>query len=260
MFQLMTALQDVLAEERTLTGQSGGSECLEEKIRRIQAGDSDLRNQVITDCLPYIKGVLWRMLQLPAIEQADEFSVALTAFNDALDHYRSETHVPFLRYAGLVINRRIIDWLRQQRKHRQVLTFSQCAGEEGEDFAENLVGQSGEQIWENMEIEEELVRFRMRLLDYNLTLSDIAKRFPHHRDARLTCIRAARILLAEPDLKRRFTREYRLPAADLARRSPIPLKTIERNRTNIIFLALLLDSGLEVIKACLAMYGKEESQ
>jgi RNA polymerase sigma factor len=164
-----------------------------------------------------------------------------------------------LRYAGLVINRRIIDWLRQQRRHRQVLTFSQCAAEQGEDFTEHLVGLTGDQIRENLEIEEELVLLRQRLLDFNLTLASLVRRFPRHRDARLTCIRISRLLLAEPALRGRFEQERRLPAADLARYSHIPLKSIERNRQSIIFLALLLDSGLDVIKAYLTMYSKEET-
>jgi DNA-directed RNA polymerase specialized sigma subunit len=138
MFALLTTLQDVLAEERTLNEATVRTDRLEDKVRLIQAGDPDLRNQVITDCLPYIKGVLRRMLQIPDIEQSDEFSIALSAFNAALDHYVSETNVPFLRFAGLVINRRIIDWLRQQRKNRQVLTFSQCEAEHGESFTDNL--------------------------------------------------------------------------------------------------------------------------
>lgn len=258
MFQLLTALQDVLAEERTLSDNLAGTDRLEEKVRMIQAGDSDLRNQVISDCLPYIKGVLWRMLQLPAIEQADEFSVALTAFNDALDHYRFETHVPFLRYAGLIINRRIIDWLRQQQRHRQVLTFSQCEAEHGDDFTDKLGSIAGNPVLDNLEIEEELVNLRLRLQDFNLTLSHLVKVFPRHHDSRETCIRMARQLLSEPALLARFNRECRLPAADLSRRTGISLKTIERNRQSIIFLVLLLSSGLEVIKAYLAMYSKEE--
>jgi RNA polymerase sigma factor len=253
MFALLTTLQDVLAEERTLNEATVRTDRLEDKVRLIQAGDPDLRNQVITDCLPYIKGVLRRMLQIPDIEQSDEFSIALSAFNAALDHYVSETNVPFLRFAGLVINRRIIDWLRQQRKNRQVLTFSQCEAEHGESFTDNLGSCPADRIWENMEVEEALVKLRLRLQDFNLSLHHLVKVFPKHRDTRLTCIWVARVLLATPKLFQRFTADCRLPAADLARRCEIPLKTVERNRPGIIFMALLLSSDLDVIKAYLPM-------
>jgi len=257
MFQLLTALQDVLAEEQQLAERQMPSGRLEEKVRQIQAGDQDLRNQVIADCLPYIKGVLRRMLPIQSIEQADEFSVALTAFNEALDRYRFETHVPFLRFAGLVINRRIIDWLRQQHRHRQVLTFSQCEQDQGESFVEGIASSPASQIWENMEIEEDLVRLRQRLQAFNLSLSQLIRVFPRHRDSRLTCIQAARHLLDQPVLLQRFENDCRLPAAELSRHSGITLKTIERNRKSIIFLALLLSSDLDVLKAYLTLYCKE---
>lgn len=260
MFQLLTILQDVIADERLLGSSVARPERLEDKVRRVQAGDEDLRNQLIADCLPYIKGVLRRMMQLSDIEQCDEFSIALTAFNDALDRYAHETNVPFLRFAGLVINRRVIDWLRQQKHNRQILTFSQCEAEHGESFTDQLASVASDSVWENMEIEEELVRLRQRLQDFNLSLSQLVRNFPKHRDTRLTCLRIASLLTVTPKLSQRFERELRLPAAELSRSSGIPLKTVERNRSAIIFLALLLKSDLEVIKSYLFSYSKEESR
>lgn len=257
MFQLLTVLQDVLAEDQLMSKpQSPATMQLEEKVRRIQAGDLELRNQVITDCLPFIKGVLRRMLPVPAIEQADEYSVALSAFNMAMDQYQSETNVPFLRFAGLVINRRVIDWLRQQKRHQQVLTFSQCENDQGASILDNI-GSSAVQVWEQMEIEEELVRLRLQLQAFGLSLVTLVDNFPRHRDSRLTCIRIARQLIGDPGLFARLDREHRLPIADLSKLTGIPKKTIENNRQAIIFLTLLLISDLEVIKAYLMRYSKE---
>jgi RNA polymerase sigma factor len=257
MFQLLAALQDILADERTVNAPAVRTDRLEDKVRRIQAGDEDLRNQVISDCLPYIKGVLRRMLQLSDIEQRDEFSIALTAFNDALDRYIASTNVPFLRFAGLVINRRIIDWIRQQKANSQVLTFSQCEADQGDSFTDTLGSIAGDSVWDNMEIEEELIRLRLRLQDFGLSLQHLVKVFPKHRDTRLALIRMARQLMATPKLLQRFERDCRLPAAELSRCCGVPLKTIERNRPSIIFLVLLLGSDLDVIKSYLVFYSKE---
>lgn len=177
-----------------------------------------------------------------------------------MSHYDCENNVPFLRFAGLVINRRIIDWIRSQRRNRQVLTFSQCEADHGEGFSELLGSVPEEKIWENLEIEEELVRLRLRLQDFNLTLRLLTRNFPKHRDTRSNCLAAARILLKTPRMRHRFESECRFPAADLARSCGIPLKTIERNRSAIIFLALLLSSDLETIKSYLCSYSKEEPQ
>jgi RNA polymerase sigma factor len=258
MLQLLAALQDVLADDMPLPAPQPSLGFLESQVRRIQAGDQDLRNQVITECLPYIKGVLHHMLQHTWIEQSDEYSVALIAFNESIDRYRWETRVPFLRFAGLVINRRVIDWLRQQRQHRTV----QLDGflDDQEDAAlDRLASSPAELIWQNMEIEEEITVLIRRMQAYDLTFSRLTQVFPSHRDSRLNCLHAARILLADPFLRQRFEAEHRLPAAELSRRGDIPLKTIERNRLSIIFLALLESSGLDMIKAYLKAYSKEDA-
>lgn len=259
MIHLLMALEDALAGEPDRAGRPLPADTLEDKVRRIQAGDDDLRNQVISDCLPYVKGVLNRMLAQPMIEQADEFSVALSAFNEAIDRYRVETHVPFLRFAGLVINRRVIDWLRRQRQHQHVRPFSDYAAspdESPETVMDTLVHCPADSIWQNMEIEEEIVLLQQQLQRYGLSISRLARDFPRHRDSRLMCLEAARLTRSDTLLHQRFTAEGRLPAAELSRRSGIPLKTIERNRPFIIFLVLLLDSGLEVIKSYLSAYGR----
>jgi len=259
MIQLLMAVQDALADDAPFSApRLAPLSQLEEKVRQIQSGDQTLRNQVITDCLPYIKGVLNRMLQMPMIEHSDEYSIALSAFDEAIDRYQCETRVPFLRFAGLVINRRVIDWLRQQRHHRQSHPFSEFTDDQGESTVDRLISCPPDEIWQNMEVEEELVLLQRRLQGFGLSMALLARKLPKHRDSRLMCLKAARITMADPSLRSRFEQESRLPAAELARRSGIPLKTIERNRPCIIFLALLLDSGLEVIKAYLYAYSQSD--
>jgi RNA polymerase sigma factor len=258
MLQLLTDMQETLINDTYMPGKTAPLSHLEEKVRRIQAGDYDLRNQVITDYLPYIKGVLHRMLPKPLIvEQSDEYSIALSAFNEAIDCYQWETRVPFLRFAGLVINRRIIDWIRQQRHHQQSRPFCEFTDDQGELSVESLVSSPPDEIWQNMEIEEEIIILRRRMQQYSLNMARLAKDFPQHRDSRSTCLDAARLVLSDSELRKRFENEHHLPAAELARRSKIPRKTIEHNRQCIIFMTLLLDSGLDVIKSFLQVYTRE---
>ncbi len=261
MFWLLTALQDVLAEECKLDRPVQPTLSVETRVRLIQAEqDEDLRNQVISDCLPYIKGVVRRMVPVSNLEQSDEFSIALSAFNSAIDRYDASTNVPFLRFAGLVVNRKIIDWIRKQRHSTEELTFSQVEADHGDTLIDKLGSVPGSRIWENMEIEEEIMLLKSRMANYGLTIKELAQMFPKHRDSRLMCISLARHLLATPELIEKFELKNRLPATDLSRSSGVPVKTIERNRQSIIFVALLLSSDLEVIKSYLSSYSKEAPQ
>ena len=48
-----------------------------------------------------------------SIAYSDEFSIGLQAFNEALDAYQSDKGASFLYFAKMVINRRVIDYIRK---------------------------------------------------------------------------------------------------------------------------------------------------
>lgn len=223
------------------------------------------RERLIGEYRPYIVSIVRRMLGTRAgaypgdtVLTRDEFSVGLIAFNEAIDQFRPVTGVSFLTFAGLVINRRLVDWLRRETRDRSILRFSDLEEDDGIPIVERLAAPTRD-LLDEMEAEEEILRLRKRLAAMGLSLFRLQRGFPRHQDSRQMCIRIARILREDKAMLEALEKTRRLSCADLARRSGTPLKTIEKNRGNIILLALMMDSGLEVIKGYLKQYGEASS-
>jgi RNA polymerase sigma factor len=256
-----------MKNDRAAIRQNGDTarEALPARVRLACEGNAAERERLIGEYRPYIIGIVRKMLGTQAsalsgdsVLTRDEYSIGLIAFNEAIDQFRPVTGVPFLTFAGLVINRRLVDWFRREKRDRSVLRFSDLEEDEGTPMVERMAAPSGDLLAE-MEAEEEILRLRNRLAAMGLSLFRLQRGFPRHQDSRQMCIRIARILREDETMLEALEKTRRLACADLARRSGTPLKTIEKNRGNIILLALMMDSGLEVIKGYLKQYGEASS-
>ncbi len=229
-------------------------------IDRIQAGDEPLRNQFIADSVPEIKHWVRRITHSFFIEQGDEFSIALEGFNQAIDRFSGSMNVPFFSYAQMIVKHRLFDWIRRQKIHQRTLTFSDFDTEEGIPLEDQLSDPGSGQICQNLEISESLLQLEIQLELFGLRFSDLTEHFPKHRDTQSFCIKAARHLSGDAVLFTPFMTKHRLPGAELARRCQVPVKTIEKNRSSIILLTLLMRSDLQVIKSYIAAFDKEAGQ
>ena len=96
----------------------------EELLRRAQAGDEDAFAELYRMYAPLLAAQCRRFSQtLPSAELEDLNSEAGLAFLGAVRHFRvgEETGVTFGRYAQICIQKRLISYLRQRRRHGGVL-------------------------------------------------------------------------------------------------------------------------------------------
>ncbi len=96
-------------------------------ILRIQAGDELTREDFISEYRPFIAKTAMNLCKRPLDwEDSDEMSIALIAFNTAINSYDPVKKVPFLPYAKVVIQNRLKDHFRKEsrlceaRMHRPV--------------------------------------------------------------------------------------------------------------------------------------------
>ncbi|MEW6772256.1 MAG: sigma factor, partial [Bacillota bacterium] len=161
----------------------------------------------------------------------DELSVAWLALNEAIDQFRPGSGTSFLAFAKVVIRRRLVDYFRQEG--RQAIPMSQIP-------PETMVAATLEPVEEEQERGAELAEFGSRLRQFGLTLREIAAEAPR-RDARQTLVKAAATLVAHDELMAKFYAQGRVPISDLAKRSGVHPKAIERGRKYLIAVALILD-------------------
>lgn len=229
----------------------------EKIIERIQAGDTELRNRFVTDCIPEIKHWVRRTTHSFNAEHDDVFSIALYAFNQAIDRFKIDANVPFFSYAYLLMKHRLFDWIRNQKQHSSEHPFSDFQTAEGKTFEEQHMDPQSVAFTEKMEVRDSLLQLEAHLEQFDLSLPKLTSKFPQHRDSQAMCIRIAKALSGDEMLYRTFIEKHKLPGAELARRCRVPIKTIEKNRANIILVTLLLKSNLQTIQFYIRSYEKE---
>lgn len=218
---------------------------LEQLIEEVQAGDVLVRNQLLKDYQPFIAKIASKLCKRyidPTRD--DEYSVALSAFNEAMNHFSSNQSNSFLSFAETVIRRRLIDFIRREQKYVGQIPMTSF---ELEDDESNLINpveiqQSVEQFKREVESHDrrtEIEMYSEALLEYGITMKDLVEGSPKHSDSRNMLLRIGRILAHDEALAAQLKEKKTLPIKDLLERVEVARKTLERNRKYIIAVAVI---------------------
>lgn len=227
-------------------------EPLGEIIKTIKNGDQELRNKFINDYNPFIIKVVSKTLgKYVDLENSEEYSVGLLAFNEAIDCFNESKNAGFLRFAETVIKRRLIDYQRKNSKYGKTfpLSYFERYDEEENVFYENkffTVDASSQ--FNNIETKEELAAFTERLASFNIELKELVKLAPKHMDSKRLAIKIARILAQSRELSDKLERKKTIPMVELMKLLDVNHKTVERNRKFIISVYIILCSRLETLQ------------
>ncbi|WP_238322968.1 RNA polymerase sigma factor SigI [Gorillibacterium massiliense] len=214
-------------------------------MARIQAGDSELLNQFITDYQPYIAKVTSRFCNRyvnPHID--DEFSIALSAFNEAVEQYNPTAGKSFLGFAETVIRRRLIDYLRKEQRHSGQIPISAFDYADEDDHVINPVEvkQAVDAYRDQLSVEErrgEILDLTRCLHEFEIGFDELVRISPRHTDSRCMLMGIGVKLADQPLLMRTLLTKKRLPVKELTEQSGLSRKTIERNRKYIITVAII---------------------
>lgn len=224
-------------------------------LEAAQAGDGEARNQLIHDFTPFVLKVssqaAGRFLR-PGMDE--EISVALMAFNEAIDAY-DPSKGAFLSFAQTVIRRRLVDYFRRERNRQYEVTLSEIEDGDEEGQAISVVDKLAHSAWflvvdqENRRLEIE--EFQHLIARYGITLMDLSRLSPKHRDARDRAIHIGRMIVKNPCYRQHLLERQELPLKDLVREPGISRKTIERHRKYIIAVAMILLHDLPYLQGYL---------
>lgn len=199
----------------------------------------------------------------------DEWSVALMAFNEAVQKYDKEKG-SFLSLASVVIKRRVIDCTRSQMRYSGEIPVIPDAfeGSLAEDDANgiNLKVQeriTGTSLSENAEqraeaIREEIGEMQVILHEYGFSFFDLAENSPKAGKTKKSCGRAIRTLIASAVLMAFMRLKRLLPIKELCEKSGVIRKMIERHRKYIIASAEILDGDFPILASYLKSVKEEQ--
>ena len=213
-------------------------------LRKIKGGDNDLRNEFISSYIPFILKVTSKTVgKYIDIKNSDEYSIALSAFNESIDSYNFCKNYNFFLFSEQVIKRRLIDYTRKSSRQREY-PFSYF--EEDYDFNEEPYLNSSYFNIEDIESRESIIDFTEKLKEYDITLMDLTKSIPKHKDSRRMCIKIARILAENDELYSKLKKNKSIPRNELKKWIKVHNKTIGNNRKYIIAICLIIRGDLQL--------------
>jgi RNA polymerase sigma factor len=230
---------------------------VERQIVAARRGEAQAREELVRWYLPLVLRVTARACgRYVQLGRDDEVSVALMAFNEAIDRYQSDSGASFASFAEMVIRRRLVDHFRREGARRELpLTELETENEEGE--VANPVEAAGavalhRREQEAQDLRSDVRRFREALEAYGISLQDLVRVSPQHEDARRRAAAVARAVARNP-VWRAYLRHHRaLPLKEMERANlGVSRKTLERQRKYIIALALVWMEELDSIRSFL---------
>jgi RNA polymerase sigma factor len=158
----------------------------------------------------------------------------------------------------MVIDRRIKNYLKKESKHAKVVSLSSfgTGSEQMYSIAEN---DSIVVHFERFETRSEIELFKESLKEFGIEMQELLKAAPKHTDARITCIKIARLITENDEMYQKLTNKKVLPVKDILMKFNISERTLERNRKYIIASCVVIKSGLDIVKGfLLELEGREK--
>ncbi|MFA0815475.1 MAG: sigma factor [Anaerofustis sp.] len=192
----------------------------------------------------------------------DEYSVALTAFMQAIREYDADKG-NFDSFARLVIKRRLIDHIRKEQKFSAEIPCDPRVFElDTQDESDELIPLTSaekEQLiqWEERSAAEEIEEISAVLHDYGFDFMSLADCSPKAEKTKKACAKAVALLVREPALMSALRTKRTLPVSAIEKNCKIPRKIMERHRNYIIAAAEILTRDCPCLTEYLPIIRKE---
>lgn len=219
------------------------NEDIDELIIRIKnSKDNTLRSQVISKYTPFIIKTASRALKrYIEIENDDEFSIALLAFNESIDKFNKEKS-SFFTFSRLVIESRVKDYLKKVKL----------------DINENEQLESIEDthiVEDEMILNDELNNYKKILKEYGLNFEMLTKNNPTHKDTRCRCLFLVRKMVENKLLIEIIKKKKKLPITIIAKQYNISKRIIKYSKEYILSLLIIYIYEFEELKEYIKYIG-----
>lgn len=202
-------------------------------ILKIREGHEHIKNELIQQYMPFIISTISKTTnRYVDVNNSDELSIGLLAFNEAIDKYEINKG-SFISFAEIVIRSRIYDYLKKEKKNREMITDDSSIEEPSileEDF-------------KSVEIKEEIKMFKEALKVYGLTFKKLAENSPSHSDTKNNAKRIAQLVFNNPILISELEKKKKLPIKATAKYCDVSEKIVKTSKVYITAYIILLKVG-----------------
>lgn len=193
----------------------------------------------------------------------DEWSISLIAFSQAIENYNLEKG-SFLKFAELVIKRRLIDYIKSQGKYIPEISvdptlFDVPVEEEDDDIEIRMAVAEQVAKQDNGDIKLEIEEANKTFLNYGFSFFDLSECSPHAAKTRKACAEAVNYMLNNPLLINDLRSTKLLSLKIIEKNAHVPRKILERHRKYIIAAIEILTGGYPHLAEYLR-YIREDTQ
>jgi len=223
-------------------------------VEKIKKGDKQLKEQFIKDYIPFILNIVsgFCSYKTSDLKSSDEYSIGLIAFDEAIERFDIGRSKNFLKFAEMVIKRRMIDYYRKTSSiDKKEIPFSYFYRESEKELEGKLnmydIGQESDRyelIWE-------LKDFSKKLESFGLSITKLPEYVPKHKASKQMCVDIAKKIIENEDILNKLKTKKYIQMKKLSKLIDVHPKTVERNRAFIICLCILLESDYKNFKGYL---------
>ena len=223
---------------------------LEERVIKSKTSNDEL-NTLISDFKPFIASVVRKKVgKYLEYGVDDELSVGLSAFMEAVNSFDVKKGT-FISFSRLVINARIIDFLRKKSKLK---TISIDEDSRDENELSIVLGKKSMEKYrlasEEDSVKLEVIEYASLLKNWNIGFNELVRISPKKDTLRREYKNAARAIIDNDYMLDELMRTKRLPIGEIEKILKIHRKKLERGRIYIIAIVLAVLNGLSYLDIC----------
>ncbi|MFC0472172.1 RNA polymerase sigma-I factor [Halalkalibacter kiskunsagensis] len=214
---------------------------MQQYLKQAMMGDELARERLILHYKPYMINVAGHVTKKFISWSDEEASIALLAFNRAIDTFDEAGGRRFLSYAYLLINRDLVDFYRKEKRENH-LSLDRSLDEE-ESLSNKQENEKSlkeyEQQVQSAELVEEILELDQTLRQYKIKFEELEDYSPKHEDTRLALFEMAATFSKDAECVELLQRKKKLPIKLISKKLGYKKKTLERHRKYLITLILL---------------------
>lgn len=213
---------------------------LEKQIIQLQnQDDAKTRNEIIMAYEPFILNTIVQLKNAYIqIENDEEFSIGLMAFNEAIDKY-DEARSSFLTFARVVIESRIKNYWEKESRHSA----------DSLDANQNAKGQlmAIDNLEKTMILRQEIHRLETKLEVFGLDFNKLADAAPKHRNTKKSAIDVGIMAAKHDEIIQKLYLKKKLPILLVSQKTGASIKVVKTHKFFIIAVIVSIKENLTSI-------------
>jgi RNA polymerase sigma factor len=209
--------------------------------------DTSLQEKLIKQHEFYILKSASKVCHRYITKSDDEWSISLFAFTQAIEGYQLDKG-SFLKFAELVIQRRLIDYIKSQGKYNievsvDPLVFDAPPEEETEDIQIRMAVAEQVSKQDHGDLKLEITEANKVFSNYGFSFFELSECSPHAAKTKKACAKAVNYMLQNPLLINDLRSTKQLSLKLIEKNAQVPRKILERHRKYIIAAIEILSGG-----------------